>query len=324
MKAYLISCLVLASAAIDITPVKPLVYYSDILLTPLVEGMYEIDFVLHTPLSYSDKYTTLSCFLDGEKVDHLACFPGMTYMDKFSFEVNKELVDGQHIIVLQASSSAFSFTKEIIISTPRKEEYAINDILDSNKALIVTNAKVGLDSNGDYLSVDEKYEFLFESMILSSSIFEIDFSSILLQTDEDILNKEVEILIYGSMDDFPRLQFDEDLGGYLFNAHIIDNNNFYQVQLNEVFYVDYDTYMISRSPGDYFYETSHLYISKLLRKRHDNLRYKISLKDFGQHQSILTYEGEYQFLKEPYGNNGQIVLDEKDIDERLNEEWKEW
>lgn len=324
MKVYLISCLVLASAAIDITPVKPLVYYSDVLLSPLVEGTYEIDFVFHTPLSYSDKYTSLSCFLDGKKVDHLSCFPGMTYIDKFSFEINNDLEDGQHVIALQASSSAFSFTKEIIANTPRKEEYVINDILDSDKSLIVTNSKVGLDSNGDYVSVDEKYEFLFESMILSSSIFEIDFSSILLQTDEDITNKEVTILIYGTMDDFPRLQFDEDLGGYLFNAHIVDNNDFYQVQLNEIFYVDYDTYMISRSPGDYFYETSHLYISKLLRKRNDNLRYKISFKDFGLHQIILTYDGEYHFLKEPYGNKGQIILDEKDIDGRLNEEWEEW
>ncbi len=324
MKNYLISCLVLASAAFDITPAKPLVYYSDILLTPLVEGIYEIDFVFHAPLAYSEKYTSLTCFLDGKKVDHLACFPGMTYKDKFTFEVNNELEEGKHVIGLQASSSAFSFTKEIIVNTPRKEEYVINDILDGNKTLIVEDTKVGFDSNGDYLSVNEKYDFLFETKILSLSVFEIDFSSIILQTDEDIANKEVAILIYGTMDDFPRLQFDEDLGGYLFNAHIINNNNYYQVQLDEVFYVDYDTYMISRSPGDYFYETSHLYFSKLLRKRDDNLQYKIVFKNFGQHQITLVYEGEYQFLKEPYGDNGLIDLEEKDIDGRLNEEWKEW
>ncbi len=329
MRKCLIACLLFSEYNDYIVPVKPIVYFSDVLLTPLEVGEIEIGFSFHAPLAYSESYTSFSCELDNDMKDHFSMFPGMYLKHEFRFTLDN-IEEGAHIINLKAESSLFAYSKIIEISTPKRLTYEISHILDNNKVLDIEEAKVGLDQDGFRKTEKESFEFLFEPFILSSSCFKLDFSSIKLKyygSDETLNVDDVEILLFGTMDDFPRLQFDDDLGGYLFKAKLVQDHDFYQLMIDENFFVDYDTYMISRAAGDYFYPTNQIYISKKRRLDSKEFSFQISFRGMGYHQSQIIYKGQYLFLKEALGEEGSqsaVYLKEEDNDPRLSDNWEIW
>lgn len=308
--------------------VKPIAYFSNVEILPLKNEDLQIYFQFHCPLSYAEKQTHFTIQLDSDVITSFSAIPGMT-MQREVLLPKEKIKTGQQVLSFLAESSVCWCRDMLSIETQRHEIYSINEVLQKEKELEISNALSCLESYGQRNYVSEKFEFLFEEKVLSYHSYWFDLSYLVFSyrlKDYPFCYEKADLLIYGTADDFPRLLFDENEGGYLFPLQIEKKEDIYQFSFTENFFYDIETMMISRASGDYFNETKQFFISRDLRKEKNNFPFRITIYGAGSHASTLIYEGIYCFVDSPIGacfDSGVCIL-EGVIDERLSENYESW
>lgn len=308
--------------------VKPIAYFSNVEILPLKNENLQIYFQFHCPLSYAEKQTQFTIQLDSYVIASFSVIPGMTMQHEVLLPKEK-IKPGQQVLSFLAESSVCWCRDMLSIETQRHETYSINEVLQKEKELEIANALFCLEPYGQRNYVSEKFEFLFEEAILShhSYWFDLSYLAFSYQLRNYPLSYErAELLIYGTSDDFPRLLFDENEGGYLFPLQIEKKEETYQFSFTESFFYDAETMMISRASGDYFNETDQFFVSRDLRKVKDDFPFRITIYGAGSHASTLIYEGTYRFVHSPIGAcfDSEVCLLEGGIDEKLSENYEPW
>lgn len=328
MKKILILCSILIAGLDGFENVKPVVYFSDIEITPLKIGEdMLVSYEYTAPLEYSEIFTTFEFKINNNLITSFKRYPGFGFVSEFTIPGDM-ISEGESIIKLIADCYVYSTFTLIEMSSQKKEVINIESAIEENKSLAIPSS---LAIVGDYGKVNynaEQYEFLFEEKILSDALYKFDLSSlkfIYSLKDKDFEYEKIELIIYGTMDDFPRLLFDEDVGGYRFDLKI-EKDDYYQILLNESFYVDNETLMISRASGDYFNFTNNIYISKTLRNNKKEFPFTINIYGAGVHSNTLVFNGIYEFVSNPLGlsSDSVVSISESEIDEKIMEDYKEW
>lgn len=308
--------------------VRPIAYFSNVEIQPFKNEDLQIYFQFHCPLSYAEKQTQFTIQLDADVITSFSTIPGMT-MQREVLLPKEKIKTGQHILSFLAESSVCWCRDMLSVETQKRETYVINDVLQKEKELEITNALFCLESYGQRNYLSETFEFLFEEEILShhSYWFDLSYLTFTYQLKNYPLNYEkAELLIYGTADDFPRLLFDENEGGYRFPIQIEKKEEVYQFSFMESFFYDEETMMISRASGDYFRETTQFFISRDLRKEKSSFPFRVTIYGAGSHASTLIYEGIYSFVSSPIGAcfDSEVCLLENQIDEKLSEDYEPW
>lgn len=311
-----------------IEAVTPIVYFSHVEIFPLKNEDVVVSFQFHCPFSYAEKLTTFTIQLDSYVIDYFSTIPG-TALQKEVVLPKEIMKEGKQLLTFLAESSVCWCRDMLTLETQRKERYSVNEVLQKGKELEITNALFCLEQYGKRAYLSEEYEFLFEEEVLSYHSYWFDLSdlSFLYQLKSyPFVYQKAELLLYGTADDFPRLLFDENEGGYLFPIQIKQTDERYQFSFAETFFYDEETMMISRASGDYFKKTEHLFVSRELRKKKCFFPFRITIYGAGSHASTLVYEGKYHFVQSPIGAcfDSEVCLVEGDVDEKLKEDYQPW
>lgn len=328
MKRIFIVCSILLAGLEEFENVKPVVYFSDIEITPLKVGEdMVIGYEYTAPLEYSEIFTTFEFRINDNIITSFKRYPGFGFVSEFTIPGNM-ITEGEIIIKLVAECYAYSTFTLIETCSQKKEIINIESAIEENKSLAIPYSLAFVGEYGKVSYKSEQYEFLFEDKIISNSLYKFDLSSlnfIYKLQDKRFEYEKAELIIYGTMDDFPRLLFDDNLGGYRFELKI-EKNDYYQFLLNETFFVDNETLMISRASGDYFNFTNSLYISKSLRKAKREYPFTINIYGAGVNYSTLVFNGIYEFVSNPLGlsSDSVVSLVENEIDEKIMEDYIEW
>lgn len=314
--------------SVKLTDVKPVVYFSNIEVPPInIEEDLVISYEFTAPLEYSDIFTEFSIKYGNISIDKINRYPGLGFQSEFIVPREK-LKNGVTLIKLEAYCYAYTSTISFDVETPKKEKYLINDSLNERQELLINSSLVEIGKYGKVSYNPEIFQFSFEETILSNSVYKFDISSLRFKyslKEYKFNYKYAELIIFGTKDDFPRLYFDEDLGGYVFKLSILEDK-FLHFKLDETFYVDYETMMLSSSPGDYFNKTESLYFSKKIRESNNIFNYRINIYEAGMHKSDLAFDGMYKFANEPIGYSSQTCVSilENEVDTMIEEDYKEW
>lgn len=304
-------------------------YFSEIEVLPLTnEKDITYSFVFNCPLGQAENYTVFSLTYDQEVIASFSARPGMQLQG--SFTLPKEKIKNKETeLLFLAETSTITTKAKFQVHYAKEEILNIHPYLNGETKQVIENVIEGLDQKGKRYNQNEMFTWCFEEKNYTKSCYIFDTSKYIFQYEgkkDDIEKAEVEIFIFGTMDDFPRLYFDENQGGYSFKGKVIKKENHYEIALNETFFVDKKTHMISRASGDYFQETAYLHFSQNLKEKKKSFPLRITLKNVGLERNTFIYEGEYEFLYEPFGNYVESLyyLLEEESDERLTKEWEEW
>ncbi len=328
MKKIFIMCSILLAGLDGFENIKPVVYFSDIEITPLKIGEdMLVSYEYTAPLEYAEIFTTFEFKINNNLITSFARYPGFGFVSEFIIPKDM-IIEGKSTIKLIADCYAYSTFTLIEVCSQKKEIINIESAIEENKSLAIPTSLANVEKYGKVIYSAEQYEFLFEKKIISDSLYKFDLSSlkfIYSLKDIEFKYEKIELIIYGTMDDFPRLLFDEDIGGYRFELKI-EKEEYYQILLNESFYVDNETLMISRASGDYFSFTNNLYISKALRKNKEEFPFTINIYGAGVHSNTLVFDGVYEFVSNPLGlsSDNVVSISESEIDEKIMEDYKEW
>ncbi len=311
-----------------IEPINPVVYFSDVEMIPMnKENDLIIKFEYTAPEKYSSIFTTFKCKINKLEVAQFKRYPGYGFIGEFIISEEKIFTSLLNIELI-ADCNAYTVITPFILYQESYNQYDINMFLDGDKEIKVENSVVKIEKYGVVNYIDEKYSLLFEKEVISNNCYKIDLKSIQFQYDllnYDFKYESAELLLYGTKDDFPRLVFSEEKAGYVFNVKVLKNNNYY-LQIDEQFYIDEKTLMISKSSGDYFDKCNDLYISKSLRNRQSKFPFRITLNKCGVHKITLIYEGVYIFNKDPigYSSTSLISITEENLDEKIGDDYQIW
>ena len=328
MNKIWILCSIVLSSIEGFESLKPVVYFSDISIPVLKVGEdMQVSYEYTAPMEYSEIFTTFTFSINNQEIMTFKRYPGFGFVSEFVIPGDK-INKGTSIIKLEADCYAYTTFSTIEIESQKNEEINIKGALEDNKVLAIPSSIVKVEKYGEISYLSEQYEFLFEKEIISNTLYKFDLSSLKFLyslNDLDFNYEKIELIIYGTMDDFPRLIFNDDLGGYVFNLKI-EKDDFYQIKIDEDFYMDKETLMISRASGDYFSHTKELYISKALRKEKDSFPFRINIYGAGVHENTLVFDGIYKFSSEPLGLSldNSVYLYEDVVDEKIMEDFQEW
>lgn len=303
-------------------------YFSRIEIPPLTENEeITIPFIFNSPLSQAENTTVFSLSYDGEVMSAFTVKPGMQMLGELKIPQGK-IKNKEAELLFLAEASGITTRAKFQVHTSKKETININEYLKEEHIQTIENVIVGLDDKGKSYQKNEYFTWHFNENTQAETCYIFDLSQYQFSYEgnaEDIEDAEVEFFLYGTLDDFPRLYFDDERSGYAFKAQIKKAENYY-FSFDETFFVDEKTHMISRASGDYFLETSYLHCSQELRERKKSFPFQITMKNIGLEKMTLVYDGVYEFLYEPYGNFDESVyyLLEEESQERVKKEWEEW
>lgn len=299
-------------------------YFADIEVSPLEKKDTYFSFSFYSSLSLSETYTTFSLFYNGNRIAQKSAYPGIEYHSSFLLK-EEDIVLKEGELVFMASSQAFTIREKFITHPPREEKILVLGDIENRKS-VVEDVIQGVDHDGNRYQKNEEFAWNFPRDIYTTSCYIFDLSLLTFSYEGDIENSIITLLFYGTEDDFPRLLFDEEKGGYSFKGKLEKENEYYRIRFDEEFFVDEKTHMISRSSGDYFLKTSFLYFSNDVRKEKSNFPFQLKIENIGKEKSTFILEENYIFLYEPYGNFSDSVfyIVEEDASSNQKREWETW